>query len=429
MQLEIKSAWARALGITLEAIVFLAGFVWIVKTYAAYEWSQKASLKGFQQAARLDPSNSEYHWQLARLYQYNPTDVQPEEAIAEFRHAIQLSPYDPRPWMDLGGALELQGKLTEAGQCLHRADMLVPNLPSYQWPIANFFLLQGDVDQAFRHFKKVLAGTPNYDQIVFSTAWKASGDANTILEDLIPQNVTTEFSYLGFLLAQKRYTEAEGVWNRLMNSSEKFTAQQSAGYIDALLAARRPMDAYRVWMDLEKKGLVNASSSASGQGQNLLNNGDFEDEVLNVGFGWRIITVPDVYAGVDQGTFRSPSHAFLVQFSGTKNLYYREAFQDVIVSPNKSYRLEGYIKTDGITTDSGPRLEIYDPYEPAALNKFSEDLTGSTPSWTPLTIDFKTGPKTNLIVVALARVPSQKLDNQIAGKVWLDDVRLALQTE
>ncbi|MBZ5565368.1 MAG: tetratricopeptide repeat protein [Acidobacteriia bacterium] len=427
MRLEIKSVWARWVVIALGIVVCLAAVAWIAKTYAAHGLSQKTTLKNLQLAVRLDPGNSEFHWQLGRLYQYNPTDVQPEEAIAEFRRAIQLSPYDPRPWMDLGAALEFQGKLTEAGQCLQRADALVPNLPSYQWPIANFYLLQGDVDEAFRHFKKVLAGTPNYDQIVFSTAWKASGDAHQILEDLIPHNVTTEFSYLSFLLTQKRFTEAEGVWDRLMNGSEKFTAQQSAGYLDALLAARRPADAYRVWMDLAKKGLVN--SSASGQDQNLLNNGDFEDELLNLGFGWRIIATPDVYAGVDQGTFRSPNHSLLVQFGGNQNLYYRQAFQYVKVTPDQSYHLEGFVKTDSITTDSGPRLEVYDPYDPAALDKFSEDLTGSTPTWTPLTIVFKTGPRTELIVVALARVPTRKLDNQFTGKVWLDDVRLTFQTE
>ncbi len=82
------------------------------------------------------------------------------------------------------------------------------------------------------------------------------------------------------------------------------------------------------------------------------------------------------------------------------------------------------MKTDGITTDSGPHLEVHDVYDAAALDKGTENFTGTTPSWTPVSVDFKTGPKTELIIVALARLPSRKLDNQIAGKVWLDDARL-----
>jgi hypothetical protein len=74
-------------------------------------------------------------------------------------------------------------------------------------------------------------------------------------------------------------------------------------------------------------------------------------------------------------------------------------------------------------------LEVRDFYDPAMLDKFSEDLTGTTPGWIPLNVEFKTGPKTELIVVALARLPSRKLDNLIAGGVWLDDVRLTSVAE
>jgi hypothetical protein len=82
------------------------------------------------------------------------------------------------------------------------------------------------------------------------------------------------------------------------------------------------------------------------------------------------------------------------------------------------------MKTEGITTDSGPRLEVCDAYNAAALDKFTDDLTGSSDGWSSLLLDFATGPKTELIVVRLSRLPSKKLDNLIAGKVWLDDVRL-----
>jgi hypothetical protein len=82
------------------------------------------------------------------------------------------------------------------------------------------------------------------------------------------------------------------------------------------------------------------------------------------------------------------------------------------------------MKTEGLTTDSGPRLEVVDPYDLKALDKITDDLTGTTDGWTPILLDFSTGPKTGLIVVRLLRLPSHKFDNLIAGKVWLDDVQL-----
>lgn len=94
------------------------------------------------------------------------------------------------------------------------------------------------------------------------------------------------------------------------------------------------------------------------------------------------------------------------------------------VSPGRRYRLQAFLKTEAITTDSGPCLEVRDAYDPGALDKFSEDLTGNTDGWTSFILDFETGPKSEIVIVALARLPSRKFDNLIAGKVWLDDVRL-----
>jgi hypothetical protein len=86
------------------------------------------------------------------------------------------------------------------------------------------------------------------------------------------------------------------------------------------------------------------------------------------------------------------------------------------------------MRTAKITTDSGPRLEVRDPYDPSALDKLSDDLEGTHFGWTTLALDFTTGPKTEVIVVAIRRLPSGKLDNLIAGEVWVDDVSLTTQT-
>ena len=236
-------------------------------------------------------------------------------------------------------------------------------------------MLQGNIDEAFRHFRVVLAGTAQYNSNVFALAWKATDDAGKILQELIPEQVTTEFSYLNFLVSQRRLDEAQAVWKRIVAGREEFPPDHSSPYIDSLIAARRAQEAYQVWTDLQKKGLIRYSSMPSEK--NLISNGDFEDELLNFGFAWRIVPVEGVYAGPDTSTYHSPSHAFLIQFSGKQNLLYQHVYQYVKVSPGQSYRLRAFMKTEGITTDSGPRLEVYDAYNAAALDKLTDDLTGS----------------------------------------------------
>jgi len=222
--------------------------------------------------------------------------------------------------------------------------------------------------------------------------------------------------------------EAQDVWTRIAASPEKFGADLARSYIDVLcFNLHRPDQAYQVWSDLLKKGLIQPTEDAASQ--TLIFNGHFEQDPTNLGFDWRIIPMEGVYAGLDETTYRSASHSLLIQFSGKANVDYRNVYQLVRVQPNHPYRLSWSMKTEGISTDSGLRMEVRDLYDPHALDQFSDSLIGTTEGWSTSAMDFKTGPKTELIMVIVARVPSAKLDNQIAGKAWVDDVSLVSTTE
>ena len=422
MQFTFKNSLVKRVSIALEVAVAAALLAWISKTYIAGMWARKSTLNKLELAVRLDPGDSAYHLQLGRLFEYAVPELGTERGIQHLRRAANLNPYDPQAWLDLGAALEFQGKTREAEVCLRRADYLAPNLPAFHWAIGNFFLLHGNVDEAFKHFKTVLAGSSQYNHILFSIAWRATGNGERILRELIPNNLSTEFDYLYYVLAQNQYSEAQSVWTRIADSSESFQAPQASGYLDALIAAHRLDEADQVWSDLRRKGLV--ENAQANPGQNLVLNGDFEENLSNIGFDWRIKLFEGFYASLDDTTYHSPTHALLIQFSGKRNLDYRLVWQFVRVTPKRSYELRAFAKTESITTDSGPCLEIRDAYEPGRLDKFSEGLTGSTTGWNALTVDFTAGPKTDLIVVAVARRASRKIDSLIAGKVWVDDLRL-----
>jgi len=422
MQIAIGPKAVRWLLIVAEIVVLAVLTVWVGKGCVADMLANKPTAGNLERAVALDPSNADFQMRLGSLYEYSPVDMQVGKAEEDFRRATHLDPFDPQTWLDLAAALQFQGRIDEAETCRRRVDLLAPRLPAYQWPLANFYLLQGNTEEALRHFKLVLAGTSQYDANVFRLAWKATDDPGKILEELIPQRVSTEFNYLNFVLSQHRLDEAQPVWKRILDGSEEFSPKDASPYIDTLIAEHKPDDAYQVWTDLQKKGLIRDSSTASGA--NIIVNGDFEDEFLNFGFAWRMIPLEGVYAGVDSSTYHSASHALMVQFSGKDNLQYGHVYQYVKVSPGQAYHLQALMKTDGITTDSGPRLEVYDAYNPSVLDKLTDDLTGTSDAWTTLLLDFVTGPKTELLVVRLKRLPSKKLDNLISGRVWLDDVRL-----
>ncbi len=421
MQLAIQNRVLRWFLLAAEMGAFLAIATWIVKAYLAKVADKKGTAENLQRAIRLDSNNAEYHRRLGRMYEYVPEHYQPEKALEEFRTAVRLSPYNPKAWLNLGGALEFRGETAEAEKCLQRADFLAPNLPDIQWPVANFYLLHGNVNETFRHFRVVLGGTRNYDQAIYSTVWKATTDSNEILREVIPDDLAAEFSYLNYLTGHKQFAETKPLWKRILDRRETFDPRQVAYFIDSLIDAQLSQQAFGVWSDLQRKGIIQAPRP---EDPNLVFDEDFEEEPLNMGFGWRVVPVEGVYAGRDVSTYRSPSHALLVQFPGKENCDYGHVFQFVKVSPDRTYRLQAYMKTEGITTDSGPHLEVRDPFTVAALDKLTENMTGTTSGWTSVNLDFTSGPKTELIQILLRRVPSQKLDNLISGKVWIDDVRL-----
>jgi len=423
MQIEIRNSYLRTAAVALEVAVFAFALVWIAKTYFGTLVAERPTAANLNSAARLDPGNADYALGLGRLYEYSVMNARPNLAMKELLRAVELNPYNAQAWLDLGTDLELQGDTARAETCLRRVDQLAPRIPKYQWAIGNFYLLHNNIDEAFQHFKMVLAGNPGYAQAIYSTAWKASGSASQILSELIPEDAGSELNYLNYLLGVHHLDDAAPVWNRIAKSSGKFDPGQASPYMDALIGAHQAANAYAVWSVLRDKGLIPATDEATPH--NLVENGDFENHLLGIGFDWRVAPVNGVYVGLDESNFHSPAHSLLIQFPGTQNFDYHNIYEFVPVLPNHTYQLLGFVKTEKITTDSGVRLEVRDAYNPAMLDKYTEQITGTSSSWLPLSVEFKTPPQTNLVLVLIARQASQKLDNQISGKAWVDDVSLA----
>jgi hypothetical protein len=420
MQIELKSSAARIGLAALQGALFVLLTFWVGKAYFATVVSRKLVAEDLRLAARLDPGDSEYHLKLGRLYEYSLTDIDPVQSVTELKLAAERSPWDAQPWLDLGAAQELAGNVDEAEASLRRADYLAPRLPGYQWAIANFFLLHGDVNESLRHFRIVLAGTSQYDGVIFSTAWKAVGDGDEILKKLIPDTSRPQISYMYYLLTNQKLDDAQKVWEKLAADGDAFSAHEVGPYIDALLVARRSEDAYRDWLDLQNRGLVSPPSEPG----NLVYDGDFETELTNFGFGWKAFPPQGVYVGLDSTTFHSGGHSLLIRFPGKDNYFFHNVCEDVRIKPGDAYRARAFMKTDGITTNSGPRLQVFDPYTPKALDLLSDQLVGTNAAWTLLTVNFTAKPETHLVGVCVTRLPSDKLDNLITGNVWVDDVSL-----
>ncbi len=372
-------------------------------------------------AIRFDPSNPQYYAALARVTQYSPAGAGLDEVIRLYKEATRLSPHKASYWAELGGTLELAGRINDAQAAYERAKQLFPNSPEINWQRGNFYLRTGNTRAALRAFQRVLEGDPAFRRQTFDLASRATADAELILEEMIPPNTDIFFQYLYYLLEKQRIDQAVSAWARLLSLGLAFDAKAAFPYLDALIQHQRVEQLTAAWAALGERNPVQFRQRRFTS--DLITNRDFESEILNGGLDWRVTAIAGAVVSVDSLTFFDGTHSLKIGFDGKHNLDYGHVLEYVPVKPNTFYRFMGYMRVQGITTDSGPRFQIYDPYDASKLFLSTENLVGSA-SWSPQQLEFRTGLATRLLVIRVTRPPSRKFDNQIAGTVWLDRLSL-----
>src|SRR5258707_6444078 len=156
---------------------------------------------------------------------------------------------------------------------------------------------------------------------------------------------------------------------------------------------------------------------------NRVRNGGFESAILSGGLDGRVLPAEGAVVSRDSvGAFEG-EHALRITFDGSRNIDYVHVFQYVPVQARTRYRFSGHMRVQGITTDSGPRFQACDAYDMGNIFVSSENLVG-TSGWSEQHAEFTTLPDTRLLLVRVIRPASGKLDNQIAGTFWIDDIRL-----
>jgi Tetratricopeptide repeat len=384
-------------------------------------YSKQQTREGFREAVRWESWNPEHYADLARALERPLKEGDLSEVIRLYEHAVELSPHDPAYWARLGHAYEWAGRTADSRNAYERAGLLFPNSPATQWALGNFYFREGRTKLALAAIRKALLGDPDLRRPAFDLAWRATGDGDLIVREMIPARADIFFEYLDYLLGTEGLDEAARVWDRIAAMNVPIDPKGAIRYLDALIEQRRIDRLVSARSILRNSGQLGAGRK--GPEANLITNGDFESEILNGGLDWRVNRMPGAAVSVDGQTFLDGTHSLRIRFDGTRNLSEVLVFQYVPVEPNTSYRFEGSMRAQGITTDSGPRFQIRDAYDPGSVFFESQGVLENS-SWTQLHSDFISGPRTGLLEVRVVRPPSSKIDNRIAGTVRIDRVSL-----
>ncbi len=155
----------------------------------------------------------------------------------------------------------------------------------------------------------------------------------------------------------------------------------------------------------------------------LLFNGDFSNQPLQRGFGWRIGKREGVSWKIEKSMGVDRYNSLHLHFKGTNNVRLTVPYQIVPLDGGKSYLFRGELKTKGIATDQRPYLLVHG-YKCRSFSVVKGDMVEPEQSWVPFSLVFDVPDECQAVVVQLRRNESRLIDNKLSGDIWLANFEL-----
>lgn len=402
----------RSVSFVIVCVAVAVVYVWFAgREFWATSSAHRDTVADLEEAVRWEPSNAEYHDKLGHLLEVT-TSV--KEAEQQYRAAVQLNPHVARYWFDEATISKRNGDLENERHAIEHAIQADPRTPDVAWRAANFYLMQGNTDEALHLFRTVLEGDENMAPPVLDTAWRATHDVDRLLAVMVPHETAPHLAFLDMLASYHETSAAEQTWAHLMQMRHPFDPRLGLPYINYLIEQREITPALAAWDQL---ATLNHEAGYL-PSENLIVNGGFDTEILNGGFDWRYSRQPGVGLSLDDTTFHGGHRALAITFQGP-GVDEIKIFHFIPVAPNSTYDFSSYFRTSDLEGAGAPRIVITDGYSERVY--FTSDDLKNTEVWRQTNGTFTTAAEAKLAVLKIMRVPEGR---PIRGTLWLDDVEL-----
>lgn len=428
MEIPLESLGRRRTVLAVSLVIamalsFQAGKLWLASHRLD---SEKVTL--MERGAALIPGDGSAWDRLGRLRQWDFVDSDLPGAIEDYRKAVRDDPRSAHFWMDLASAYETSGDDARARDAYLQAKSVYPASAEVAFHYGNFLLREQHYPEAYVELQQAVQTDPTLLPLAISRSWRSSEDVSELLNNVLPANADAYLQALDFFASIHQAQPALAVWQRLLGLGKPFPLPRVFPFFEELIREDLADDARRAWREaLAAAGLSHDEPPT----QNLMWNGNFAQDFGNGGLDWRWTPLSGVMIEVDSAPGPNGSRAISLDFNGGSNLAINEPSEYVPVEPNRNYHFHGYMRTKGITTESGMRFSVTDPNHNGALNVLTDNFTGSH-VWTAVDADLTTGPATHFLLVRLFREPSRLFENRLEGTVGIADISLiasSVQTE
>jgi len=380
---------------------------------AAAYLAKHSKSRALRAAVWLRPANAEYHYLLGRYLWL--VQQAPEEASEAYRTATDLNPHAARYWLELAATYQWLGNENAEIDAVNHAVRAEPTTPSVAWDAANYYLIHGDTERSLKEYQVVLAYDPFLYSAAVQSVWRIKPDADYLLQNVIPAIPEVYSSFLDLMVTKNETAAAAKVWERLYQLRQPIPNRYVYRYFTYLVRNEQPDQARLVW---QQSALLCGLSAYQPSADNLIVNGDLEQDVLNAGFDWTYEKRPDIDLALDPVHTQAGRRSLLIDINshGLKDVGVTHL---IAVQPNTAYKFSAYFKADGIEGVGGPRVAILDQFSNETY--FVSDYLADVDYFKPMGGEFTTGPNTKLLVLRVQRDPP---GSPMKGKLWLDGVHL-----
>jgi tetratricopeptide (TPR) repeat protein len=416
-----KPGWRWAI-FAFTLIVFLAVGISSGRVLFADQMESSSQPAEWLRAAQLEPGNGDYWFKLGLNRQWDLDNTDSTQTINYFLRAVAIDPRSATYWTELAGAYETANQVAAARQAYQKALDNYPASSEVHWRYGSFLIRQGEIGQGYAEIHLALRIDPKLIPLAISRVWPATQDVGALLSAVLPDTEDAQSQALDWFCSEKLTDPALAVWKHMVAASRPIPIQAAFPLEDVLLETFLGDEARQVW----REAVIASGNPAEVEaGNSLVFNGGFEYDATDGGLGWHIERMLGVKYDYDTSDPHEGKRALRMSFDGAQNLSFQGVWQLIPVEPNTRYHFEGYLRTSGITTDSGIRFLIYflGPTQSQQPSIILDNFTGDHP-WEAQRADFTTGADVHVLRVTMYRPPSQRFSNKLAGIAWVDDVSL-----
>ena len=357
-----------------------------------------------EESQRLRPfARAQYAHGLHAWFQNDP-----ETAAEFFRQAVSQDLFFMDAWLKLAEAEATMGHAALSRDILMFTSGLTEGVFRWKWPQILLARELGMDDILYRNTNFLLSRRLLTQDALQLLHIQFGGEVTAVMTVLDPDNLVM---YLDWLMRWGMTGNTLAVWQKIRKNG-KPDPEFGLRYAHYLLSKKRVAESISIWQEYRRlNGITNAG---------------FENEITQRGFDWRHWGNKDDNWTIERVTRETyeGKYALQISFAGRQNVSVQNIYQIVPVTPLARLRLSYAWKSDGITTDQGPFIEITG-YDQKGLAQSGPMITG-THKWREEAIEFQVPAGCRAVVVRVRRRPSQRFDSKIKGSFWLDNFRLEI---